>query len=71
MPSGQGLQDNAVERARTAGSRRVGDPTAGLCRRHAVGSAGSTPTAMLARRPVCQASVVTAYPDGPDIWPSA
>jgi hypothetical protein len=71
MPSGLALHDNAVERARTAGSRRVAEPTASLCRRHAVGPAWSTPTAILARRPVCQSSVVTGYADGPDIWPSA
>jgi hypothetical protein len=51
--------------------RRVAEPTAALCQRHAVGSGWATPTAILARRPVCQATVVTGYADGPDIWPSA
>jgi hypothetical protein len=71
MPSGQTMHDNAVERAERLAHGEWLTRRPILYRWLAVGPALATPTAILARRPVCQASVVTGYADGPDIWPSA
>jgi hypothetical protein len=65
------LQDNAVERAEWLAHGEWLNRRPGVYRRHAVGPARATPTTILARRPICWASVVTGYADGPDIWPSA
>jgi hypothetical protein len=59
------MQDNAVEWAERLAHGEW------LNRRHAVGPARAASMAILARRPICWASVVIGYADGPDIWPSA
>jgi hypothetical protein len=64
------LQDNAVAHAKRLAHGE------GLTRwpcpyqRHAIEPARATSMAFLARRPICWASVVTGYADGPDLWPS-
>jgi hypothetical protein len=65
------LQDDAVERAERLAHGEWLTRRRGTYRRPAVGPAWATPTTCLARRPVCWASLVTGYADGPDIWPSA
>jgi hypothetical protein len=67
MPSGQALQDNTVERTERLAHGEWLNRRPGPYRCHAVGPARATPTAFLARRPICWASVVTGYADGPDI----